>query len=421
MTNSTQPAQIAPVQMQPAAPAPAPAPVQMQAPVYTQDAVPAPAPVQAPAPAPEQPFAPMPQTSQPAMPAVDSNMMPVASTDGFNDLLDEIKDDVGSGSEEVDESSITYPYIILLQATSPVVVNAVDNNRPDIKAGLFYNTLSQEVYKSLVFLPCHFQRRFMRYDGDGRGNYVCSYPAAQVATGRIPGVIRNNLDYQIKDGLGLGTLVDTRIHYVLYLNPNTQNFEPAILSLTRTQIKASKKLSSLIKLSELTINGRVVTNPPAWCFAYRADVDIARKDNNSWYAWSFSRLGPNYPELYHRAKALYESVKNIETNSPAPNEEEAMHIIAQQHQHPSQQGYQQPVQGYQNPNMYQQAPDYSQPQQVYHQPVQTAQPVQAYQQANMYQQQPYMGAQYQQPAQAPQAPVYQAEQAIPKDGDDIPF
>lgn len=219
--------------------------------------------------------------------------------------------DAGAGYEEADNSSFSIPYIYLLQPLSPIVADAAEDS--GVRAGMFYNSVSGEVMREFTFVPAHFQRRYSRWSSTD-GHYMGTYLPAQVETNTVPNatVVQSGFNYLISDALGQNDqLTDVRIHYILYLN-NAGAWEPAILTLSRTQIKHSRRLVTMIRTSELALGGRRFT-PPSWAMQYHATTAKEKNDKGQWYVWNFTRAGTvTDPHVYQLAKDMYEAVSKGE-------------------------------------------------------------------------------------------------------------
>lgn len=247
----------------------------------------------------------------PMMPASASNNLPSFGNGNISlseDLLSKIQAMSGAGVEEADQKAISLPYIYILQNTSTVINTA--NGDQNLKPGMFFHTLNNEAFSEFYFSPCHFQRRYSRFNN---GEYVATYDANDIEQGRVAGVSKNPNGYGfiINDNLGFGELVDCRFHYIMFLNPKTQTWEAAILNLNKTAVKASKRLTSLIYLSEATINGRTIANPPSWCFVYKASIVKEHNDRGHWFSWAFSKVGTFF-DHFDKCQAFHESIKKME-------------------------------------------------------------------------------------------------------------
>lgn len=233
--------------------------------------------------------------------------------------------DAGSGLEEVDGDSFGIPYIVVLQALSPIVQDHVGD--PNFMQGMFYNTVSKTTCKSFDFIPCHFQRRYIRWEKDaanGAAAFQGIYTPAEVELKATNGEMVKNEDgrYEITDDQGTGVLIDTRIHYVLYHNEELDSWEPAILSLSKTQVKHSKRLMTLIRTIQFKVNGKTI-NPPSWANIYTATTVKEKNDLGQWFSWNFTRKGiVKDADIYGIAKNFHDSVIKGDIKVSQPVEEE---------------------------------------------------------------------------------------------------
>lgn len=221
--------------------------------------------------------------------------------------------DAGMGAEEIDQSSFAIPRIMLLQPLSPIVADASDES--GIRAGMFYNTATGEVYKEFDFIQAHFNRRYVRWSSDGsfRGEYL----PAEIETNHVTGakISKDGFQYTIHDELGDDMLVDCRVHYVLIKDPATGALAPAVINLTKTQIKHSKKLITMIRTAEFQAGGKRIT-PPSWALWYKATVGKEKNDRGQWFVWNFSRVGQvQTADEYQAGKALHDAVAKGEVQA----------------------------------------------------------------------------------------------------------
>lgn len=239
----------------------------------------------------------------------------------LTDFQQMLINDMGLGNEEADKDSTAVPYLMLLQALSPIVAEAADHGNDEIRAGMFYNTSTQEVFKDFNFIPCHFQRRYTLWWDDTQ-TFGGSFLPSDVETNSLPNgnVDRDGYEFiftNSEDGR-TGKLVDSRMHFVLYHSPQSGNWEPAIISLSKTQIKHSKKLVTMTKTVEFKIGDRRI-NPPSWAMVYNATISREKNDKGQWYGWNFSRVSPlEDPDLYMRARAMHDSVVQGEVKTEPP-------------------------------------------------------------------------------------------------------
>lgn len=243
-----------------------------------------------------------------------------------DEMLGLMAQDSGSGLEEIDQESFGIPYIVILQALSPIVQDHVGD--PNYMQGMFYNTVSKETYKEFNFIPCHFQRRYIRWEKDaasGAAAFQGTYTPAEVEQLANDGILVKNDDgrWEITDAQGTGVLVDTRVHYVLYHNEDTDTWEPAILSLAKTQVKHSKRLMTLIRTIQFKINGKTI-NPPSWANVYKATTIKEKNDLGQWFSWNFTRISAvNDADAYMLGKNFHDSILkgDVKVSEPIMDED----------------------------------------------------------------------------------------------------
>lgn len=234
--------------------------------------------------------------------------------------------DAGMGMEGADKNSFAIPFITLLQGLSPQL-ETVEGAKP----GKFINSITNEVYGEVLFVPCSFQRRFIRWAPRANGGgYKGDYSPIDVETGKLPEISLQDGTYMVdvpagspaRDSKGLPLfdhLADTRNHFCL-VQSATGAWQPALISLSSTQIKKSKRLMSRIQGVELRTKEGRAYNPPSFSHVYRAKSQKEENAKGSWWGWEFDIAEPvGNAELYAAAKAFHSSVATgaVEVAQPA--------------------------------------------------------------------------------------------------------
>lgn len=216
--------------------------------------------------------------------------------------------DAGMGMEGADKSSFAIPFITMLQGLSPQL-ETVDGAKP----GKFINTITNDLFDEVIVIPCAFQRRFLRWSPrSSGGGYKGEYNPIEVETNKVPGMSIHGGVYLMDVPPGANPfdpkgaplydhLSDTRNHFVLYKTP-TGSWQPALVSLSSTQIKKSKRWMSLIQGVEMEAQGRRF-NPPSFSSMYRLKPVKEENAKGSWWGMEISRVDfVQDGELYARAK-----------------------------------------------------------------------------------------------------------------------
>lgn len=221
--------------------------------------------------------------------------------------------DAGLGMEGADKASFAIPFISVLQGLSPQL-ETVDGAKP----GLFINTITNELFKEVLVVPCAYQRRFLRWaPREAGGGYKGEYNPVDIETGKIVTVANDKGQPTLEGDL----LKDTRNHFVL-MQTEAGTWQPALLSLSSTQIKKSKRWMSLIQGIEMRAANGKPFNPPSFSHVYRLKTCKEENSQGSWWGVEISIEEPvGDAELYAKAKAFHASVASgdIEVAPPQPD------------------------------------------------------------------------------------------------------
>ncbi len=239
--------------------------------------------------------------------------------------------DLGAGFEDFTISDLTVPFLAILQSGSPQVKDEKGTYIPGAKAGMFMNTVSNELFegkKGVQIIPVHRKHTFIEWiPRDQGGGFVAEYSPndpriAQLrkATpfGKISiedGSIFSNGEDDV-DHTG-NDLVETFSVFALIVKENG-TYEPMVLSFASTSIKAYKKWMTTAKGIQIPTGdpSRPIISPPMFSHLYRARTQFQEKNNYDWFGWQIgfengiaenSRLEQTNP-LFVAAKQLRDQV-----------------------------------------------------------------------------------------------------------------
>lgn len=225
--------------------------------------------------------------------------------------------DAGGGMEEADRDSFAIPFLRVLQKGSP----QCDEANPaeymaEARAGMLYNTVTRELYREVVVLPCAYQRRFIHWGARGsgdsgfKGEYLPSQAREMEIEGRVtlhenrllfPGP---NGELSVKD---CAQLSDSRNHYVVVLREDG-SATTALITLSSTQIKKSKQLMSLLNELKIKAGDKLVT-PPTWLSRIKVTTVPESNDEGSWSGIKFEHDGyVQDSDLYAMGKSFRNAV-----------------------------------------------------------------------------------------------------------------
>ncbi len=227
-------------------------------------------------------------------------------------------EDAGGGMEAADKNSFAIPFIALLQGLSPAI-RKIDGAKP----GLFMNTITNELMKEVQVIPCYFQRRFVRWAPRSEGGgYRGDYSPVDLELNKVEGVSLND---EGRCMIGNDELKDTRNHYVLARNGDGI-WRPALVSLSSTQIKKSKRWMSRIQGLEMRGKDGKSFTPPSYSHIYLLKSVEEKNNEGEWSGLEVDLVRPldtktpEEAELYLKSRAFSQSVAKgeVEVAPPPP-------------------------------------------------------------------------------------------------------
>jgi hypothetical protein len=227
------------------------------------------------------------------------------------------EDDAGKGVEGVDTESQAIPFLAVLQPLSPAVA---DELVAGAKPGMIMNTVTNELFSEIVVVPVSFQRRMVQWaprkkGGGFKGEHMpiavesgeLGYKAVGGGSYFIVGEDGKELSYlEARDAHDM--LKDTRSHFVIAVKPDG-TFFPALMPLSSTQIKKSKKWISMILGVQMKRGDGSLYNPASFSHSYRIGTVKESNDQGSWFGVTVDANGPVTDlNVYKAAKDLHEQV-----------------------------------------------------------------------------------------------------------------
>lgn len=145
--------------------------------------------------------------------------------------------DAHLGFENADKESYSIPFLTILQTNSPQCDEDDGAYVKGAKAGSFFNTATQEVYSGkdgVLIIPCYYNRSFVEWvPRDEGGGFRGQHSPESIELTKL------ERDDSGKFVLTNGNhLADTRYHFCMLLTD--EGPRPVVISMTSTQIKASK-------------------------------------------------------------------------------------------------------------------------------------------------------------------------------------
>lgn len=229
--------------------------------------------------------------------------------------------DFGAGLEGISQDSFAIPFLQILQKMSPLVDEDSPKHIEGAKAGMIYNTVTGKLYdgkKGLVIIPCAFKRSYVQWGArDAGGGFKGEFTPEEISTMLEQ---KNSKDIVAVDGRYFkpddkGAVdpkkadyyADTRTHFVIVIDPDTNETSYAILALSSTQRKSSAQMLTMLRTKKVdTANGK--RTPPTFANLVRMTTVGQQNEKGSWSLSKFALEGMvTEADVYAEARAFYQA------------------------------------------------------------------------------------------------------------------
>jgi hypothetical protein len=213
----------------------------------------------------------------------------------------------GEAQEGATQEDYAMPFLALLQSGSPQVKKSDPRYIKGASEGMFLNTVTGEVLDAesgVTVVPCAYRRAFIEWKlREEGGGFVKEHP--------VNHGIKTILDDANRDIIpdNGNELKDTRYWYVLVLEEG-KPAEPAVIGMTRTQIKPSRMWFTLQGRNEWPDGKERLNAPPSYVWTYKLGVNPQQKDEFSFWNFTIERGDPvTDPKLIKQAIDFHDAVK----------------------------------------------------------------------------------------------------------------
>ena len=212
-------------------------------------------------------------------------------------LFTEMRDDAGVGHETVGHDDLALPFIKLLQSNSPEVSRRDPGYVSGAEAGMFLNTVTEELHDGevgLIFVPCYYSKTFIEWVPRQQGGGFVKEHATREAA--------------LTDADPANEIVDTANHYVLAKTAD-DDWQQALVAMTSTKLRASRRLNSLVMIKVMG-EGTTRFTPPRFSYKYLLTSIETENDKGRFFVPRVGDVGPvDSMDLYQRGKAFYQLCK----------------------------------------------------------------------------------------------------------------
>ena len=236
----------------------------------------------------------------------------VASGDISADLIVKA---AGRGLENVSNDDITIPRLAVVQAGSPQRKKKDEKYIEGAEEGHIFNTVTNQLYdvEGITVIPCGYKKSYVEWvPRESGGGLVAIHDMKPEGT---------TVDPKTKKSfLGENQIVDTAEHFILIKNNDI--WEPAILTMTSSNLGVSRKWNTLLKMKKMNIKGQMV-EPPSFLYMFKLSTINAENDLGSWFKYKIEEIGQvESKNVFTQAEALSDSVSEgkIKVSDPVDTE-----------------------------------------------------------------------------------------------------
>ena len=214
-----------------------------------------------------------------------------------------------AGFENVDSKSLALPFLKVLGQLSPQVTQGDSQFMAEARAGMIYNTVTDELYdgqKGIHVIPCYYKLEYIEWRDRDKGAVapVNVYPADSDI------MSKTTRGDDGKDRLENGNYIEeTASHYVMVVEEEKSS--TALITMKSTQRKKSKKWNSMMmSLRQKRKDGKGFFKPAPFTQQYNMRTVLEKNNLGSWFGWEIEHLGPvKSQEVMKSAFDFYESCK----------------------------------------------------------------------------------------------------------------
>ena len=214
-----------------------------------------------------------------------------------------------AGFENVDSKSLALPFLKVLGQLSPQVTQGDSQFIPEARAGMIYNTVTDELYdgaKGITVVPCYYKLEYIEWKDREKG----AVAPVNVYTSDSDIMSKTTRGDDGKDRLENGNYIEeTASHYVLIVEP--EKTSTALLTMKSTQRKKSKKWNSMMmSLRQKRKSGAGFFKPAPFTQKYSLKTVLEKNNLGSWFGWEIEHVGGvDSEEVMKAAFDFYESCK----------------------------------------------------------------------------------------------------------------
>ncbi len=250
--------------------------------------------------------------------------------------LDELRADAGKGMQNLTAADLAMPIIRVLQSNSPQCKRSEGAYIPGAVDGTLFNNVTNEIFDGatgIKVVPIFWEKVYLEWKPN-RGGFAGLHSVDTPLKNQV--TMKPDKEGKMLPTLPNGnTLSETNQHYVFVIKEDG-SFEPAVISMSSSQLKTSRIWGSLMKKVFVTDeNGSIITDKngapiPTACFyaTYKLTTKVTTRDKNSWYVFAVEPAGKTSATIYRLAREFETAVSSGKVTVKVDDHMQAEHEAA---------------------------------------------------------------------------------------------
>jgi len=228
--------------------------------------------------------------------------------------------DAGAGLQHVDPSTLSLPFLKVLQSGSPETKRANEKFINGAKEGDILNTLTGELFdgdQGIRVIICSIQKRELEWapKAESLGRPVASYPfgSSEIPPFTVETVLVEGKPKKVRQTKSGNTLNETDELYVLRVD-DAGFAQPAVIAMDSSDLGCSRRVTSQLYNRQIA-QGNTSFKAPIYGQLYTLYSADKHKDDYDWKIWKAVQEDAlvSDPGLYAQAKAFHEAVEPKQT------------------------------------------------------------------------------------------------------------
>ncbi|WP_293319140.1 hypothetical protein [Phenylobacterium sp.] len=221
----------------------------------------------------------------------------------------------GKGLENITNDDITIPRLAIIQSGSPQRKKKDEKYIEGAEEGNIFNTVTNELYgHGIVVIPCGYRKSYVEWVPREKGGGLVAVHDIKPEGSKTDSSTR-------KTFLGENQIVDTAEHFVLV--KKDKSYEPAVLTMTSSNLSVSRKWNTLLKMKRINVKGQTVETP-SFMYEFRLSTVEAENDLGNWHKYKIEEIGQiESKDVFKQGQGLAESVTTGKVKASEPLDTDA--------------------------------------------------------------------------------------------------